>query len=120
MSSSGERWREVIERDEHGREHKRNVHALGDCVIRLQDRYYVSAVDETGVGSGMYFLAELPVDAAPASLDEALNALKPEAVREAEARGVARPAPGRMVCYSDHALDVGASRGCGARRGNLP
>ncbi len=87
VPSNGERWREVVERDEHGREQKRNIHSLGDSVIRVQDRYYVSAVDETSVGNGMYFLAELPVDTQPASLDEALNALKPEVVREAEARG---------------------------------
>lgn len=87
VPSTGERWREVIEKDEHGKEHTRQVHSLGDSVIQVRERFYVSAVDATGVGNGMYFLAELPVEQAPASLEEALNALKPEVVREAEARG---------------------------------
>ena len=88
VSSNGERWREVVEKDENGREHTRNVHSLGDSVVRVKDRFYVSAVDETGVGSGMYFLAELQTSKAPQSLDEALNLLKPRVVREAEDRGL--------------------------------
>jgi len=88
VPSAGEEWREVTEKDEHCREQTRTVHTLGDfSVIRVQDRYYVSAVDETGQGNGMYFLAELSVERPWASLEEALNALKPEVVREAEARG---------------------------------
>jgi hypothetical protein len=87
IPSAGERWREVVEKDKHGRDHIRNVHTLGDSVVRVRDRYYLSAVDETGVGSGMYFLAELLTDRAPANLDEAFNVLKPRIVREAEARG---------------------------------
>jgi hypothetical protein len=65
----------------------RRVHTLGDSVIRVQDRFYISAVDETGVGRGMYFLAELLCDRPPTSLDEAFNILKPKVVRDAEARG---------------------------------
>jgi hypothetical protein len=87
VPSTGERWREVTEKDRHGKEHTRSVHTLGDSVVRVRDRYYLSAVDETGVGSGMYFLAELLTDRAPTSLDDALNFLKPKVVREAEARG---------------------------------
>ena len=87
VPSAGEEWREVTERDDKGREHKRRVHTLGDSVIAVRDRYYVSSVDETGLGSGMYFLAELHVDSPPASVEEALNALKPTIVRDAEARG---------------------------------
>ncbi len=87
VPSTGERWREVTEKDRHGQEHTRRIHTLGDSVVRVRDRYYLSAVDETGVGSGMYFLAELLTDRAPASLDDALNFLKPKVVREAEARG---------------------------------
>jgi hypothetical protein len=86
-NGAGMQSREVTERDDKGREHKLSVHTLGDSVIRVQDRYYVSAVDETGQGSGMYFLAELYCDRPPASVEDALNALKPEVVREAEARG---------------------------------
>jgi hypothetical protein len=87
VPSTGERWQEVTVKDKHGRIHSRQVHTLGDSVVRVRDRYYLSAVDETGVGSGMYFLAELLTDRAPASLEDALNFLKPNVVREAEARG---------------------------------
>src|SRR5262245_36624014 len=87
VPSTGERWREVTEKDSKGREHTRRVHTLGDSVIRLRDRYYISAVDETGVGNGMYFLAELLCDRPPGSFEEALNFLKPKVVQEAEARG---------------------------------
>jgi hypothetical protein len=56
--------------------------------VRVRDRYYLSAVDETGTSwRGMYFLAELLTDRPPATLAEAFNFLKPKAVREAEARG---------------------------------
>jgi hypothetical protein len=87
IPSEGERWSEVTEKDKQGREHTRQVHTLGDSVVRVHDRYYLSAVDETGVGNGMYFLAELLTDRPPDSLAEAFNFLKPKVVREAEARG---------------------------------
>jgi hypothetical protein len=87
IPSTGERWREVTEKDKQGRVHTRQVHTLGDSVVRVRDRYYLSAVDETGRGSGMYFLAELLTDRPPASLEDALNFLKPKVVQEAEARG---------------------------------
>lgn len=87
VPSSGERWREVTVKDRQGRERTRSVHTLGDSVVQVRDRYYLSAVDETGVGNGMYFLAELRTDRAPASLEDALTFLKPKVVQEAEARG---------------------------------
>jgi len=87
VPSAGEDWRQVPYKDEKGRERMRSVHTLGDSVLRIKDRYYVSAVDETGVGNGMYFLAELTTDQEPTSLEEALDFLKPRVVREAEARG---------------------------------
>jgi hypothetical protein len=87
VPSQGERWMQVKVKDKHGREKTRTVHTLGDSVVRVKDRYYLSAVDETGVGAGMYFLAELLTDRAPQTLEDAFNALKPPAVREAEARG---------------------------------
>lgn len=94
VPSAGEKWREVTEKDDKGREHTRRVHALGDSVILVRDRYYVSAVDETGSGDGMYFLAELHCDRPPQTLQEALDALKPEVVRDAEARGAYVPRQG--------------------------
>ena len=87
VPSAGERWQEVTEKDKHGQIHTRQVHTLGDSVVLVHDRFYLSAVDPTGRGSGMYFLAELHTDRAPASLQDAFNALKPRIVREAEARG---------------------------------
>jgi hypothetical protein len=87
VPSKGERWREVAEKDSHGHVETRRVHTLGDSVVRVHDRYYLSAVDETGRGNGMYFLAELQTDRAPRTLEEAFDFLKPQVVREAEARG---------------------------------
>ncbi len=87
VPSAGEQWREVIEKDKHGREQTKQVHTLGDSVVRVRDRYYLSAVDETGVGRGMYFFAELQTDSAPRTLGEALDFLKPKVVLDAEARG---------------------------------
>src|SRR5712692_10230211 len=87
VPSQGERWGTVELKDKYGRKKTRSVHTLGDSVIRVKERFYLSAVDETGHGAGMYFLAELTTDRAPTSLADALNALKPPAVRDAEARG---------------------------------
>jgi len=88
VPSSGERWREITERNKHGQTETRRVHTLGDSVVRIRDRYYLSAVDETGAGwGGMYFLVELLTDRPPGTLADAFNFLKPKVVREAEARG---------------------------------
>ncbi len=87
VPSQGERWKEVTVKDKYGQEETKTIHTLGDSVIRVKDRYYLSAVDETGHGMGMYFLAELITDRAPKTLEDAFNALKPQVVREAEARG---------------------------------
>lgn len=87
VPSAGEHWKEVVEKDDKGVEHTSRIHTLGDSVVRISQRFYVSSVDPTGTGAGMYFLAELPTDRAPQSVDDALNLLKPPAVREAEARG---------------------------------
>lgn len=87
VPSQGERWEKVEFKDKYGCTQTRTVHTLGDSVIRVKERFYLSAVDETGHGAGMYFLAELATDQAPASLKDAFNALKPAAVKEAEARG---------------------------------
>lgn len=88
VSSEGERWKDVVDKDEDGHDVIRQVHTLGDSVVRVKDRFYVSGVDETGVGAGMYFLAELRTSKAPGSLDEALNSLKPQVVREAQDKGL--------------------------------
>lgn len=87
VPSEGEHWKEVVEKDDKGVEHTRQIHTLGDSVVRISNRYYVSSVDATGRGFGMYFLAEVSSERAPESVDDALNLLKPTIVREAEARG---------------------------------
>src|SRR5215468_6372324 len=71
VPSAGEHWKEVVEKDDKGVEHTRQIHTLGDSVVRIAKRYYVSSVDPTGVGAGMYFLAELLCDRAPESVDDA-------------------------------------------------
>ena len=87
VPSTGEEWREVTVKDKLGRETTRNVHTLGDSVIRVRDHFYLSGVDETGMYRGIYFLARLLTDRAPASFSEALSFLKPKVVQDAEARG---------------------------------
>lgn len=86
VPSSGEEWKEVQVKDRNGRITERRIHTLGDSVLRVKDRFYLSGVDETGVGSGMYFFAELVTKEAPQTLGEAYNMLKPKVVREAEGR----------------------------------
>ena len=88
VPSQGERWKQVKTKDKYGQEETTSIHTLGDSVVLVKDRYYLSAVDETGSSpNGMYFLVELATDRAPKTLEDAFNALKPQVVREAEARG---------------------------------
>ncbi len=86
VPSGGEGWKQVEVKDKNGRITKRTIHTLGDSVLRVKDRFYLSGVDETGKGSGMYFFAELATKQAPPTLEEAYNMLKPKMVREAEGR----------------------------------
>jgi hypothetical protein len=88
VPSDGEGWKQVEVKDKNGRIFKRSIHTLGDSVLRVKDRYYLSGVDETGTGAGMYFFAELTTKKAPLSLAEGYNSLKPKTVREAEGRGL--------------------------------
>jgi hypothetical protein len=88
VPSGGEEWKKVKVKDRNGRITDRTIHTLGDSVLRVKDRFYLSGVDETGKGSGMYFFAELATRKAPPTLEEAYNMLKPKAVREAEGRGL--------------------------------
>jgi hypothetical protein len=43
VPSTGERYRDVTEKDKQGRVSTRRVHTLGDSVIRIRDRFYISA-----------------------------------------------------------------------------
>lgn len=56
-------------------------HVLGATLIRSGDRYYLCSLDE-----GRYFVSELAAPAA--SVDEAFEGLKPDAVRTAERDGL--------------------------------
>jgi hypothetical protein len=87
IPSGGEEWKHVEVKDKNGRITERTIHTLGDSVLRVKDRFYLSGVDETGKGAGMYFFAELATKQAPPTLEEAYNTLKPQVVREAEGRG---------------------------------
>jgi hypothetical protein len=79
IPSGGEQWKRVKVKDKYGRVTDRQIHTLGDSVLRVKDRYYLSGVDETGLGSGMDFFAELATRQAPPTLQEAYDMLKPEA-----------------------------------------
>jgi hypothetical protein len=89
VPSGGEEWKQVPVKDKNGVViTKRFIHTLGDSVLRVKDRFYLSGVDETGEGNGMYFFAELTTKQAPPTLKEAYDMLKPKVVREAEGRGL--------------------------------
>ncbi len=88
VPSGGEEWKQVKVKDRNGRIIERTIHTLGDSVLRVKDRFYLSGVDETGKGSGIYFFAELATKKAPPTLEEAYNMLKPKMVREAEGQGL--------------------------------
>jgi len=89
VPSSGERWHEVEYEKPDGTRSTRMVHTLGDSVLRLGERYWVSAVDPTGAGRGLYFFTQLVMRQRPRSVEHALEALKPMAVRQAEQAGAA-------------------------------
>lgn len=50
--------------------------------------YFLSAFDRNERGNGLYFMAQLPDGAHPQTVDEAVEALKPDTVRFAEADGL--------------------------------
>ncbi|MGD0499067.1 MAG: hypothetical protein ABSC23_11585 [Bryobacteraceae bacterium] len=87
VPSQGEKWRTVRELNDKGEVETRDVHTLGESVVRIRDRYYLSTVDETARRNNTYFLIELLADRAPASFGEAVDLLKPGIVKEAEAQG---------------------------------
>src|SRR5713101_4049904 len=88
VPSSEERWRSVEYMKPDGTAAYRSVHTLGDSVIRVRDHEFVSAVDETGVGRGIYFFTQLAGRKTLSSLQEALDMLKPPFVRNAEKKGL--------------------------------
>lgn len=103
VPTNGERWRQVPYKKPDGTEATRYVHTLGDTVIQLRDHYYVSAVDETGVGRGLYFFTELATRRQPHSLSDALGLLKPAVVQEAERAGLEVRRQGEWFAIPDSA-----------------
>src|SRR5438445_2013985 len=71
VPSGGEEWKWVRVKDKNGRITEQKIHTLGDSVLRVKDHCYLSGVDETGKGSGMYFFAELATKPAPSTLEAA-------------------------------------------------
>jgi len=69
------------------------VHHLGDSLFFAyydhrngahDGAFFLSAFDENEPSPGLYFLAQLPDDAHPTTVEEAFEALKPEEVKNAE------------------------------------
>lgn len=61
-------------------------HILGGTLFELDGRMFLSSIDESGTGHGLFFLTEI-VDKTVATIDEAFESLKPEEVKQAEASG---------------------------------
>ena len=78
IPSGGEEWKRIKVKDRNGRITERTIHTLGDSVLRVKDRFYLSGVDETGKGNGMYFFAELATKKAPPTLEEAYDIMDNE------------------------------------------
>lgn len=74
-----------------------------ECVVRLDDRYYISGYDRNE-NPPLYFLARLPH--AVATYTEAIEALKPESVKLAEAEGVKVLRQGDMFAIPTNYTDV--------------
>lgn len=72
------------------------VHHLGDALFRAdyyddeyakKNAYFLSSFDENE-GFGLYFLAQLPDGVSPRTVEEAFETLKPQQVKDAEAKNV--------------------------------
>ena len=60
-------------------------HVLGGTLFKWNDRYIFSGIDETGIGNSRYFMTELVGE--PQTVAEALEAMKPQEVKDYEAKG---------------------------------
>lgn len=74
-----------------------------ECVVKLHDKYYISGYDRNETPP-LYFLARLPC--AVATYAEAIEALKPESVKLAEAEGVKILRQGDMFAIPTNYTDV--------------
>lgn len=62
-------------------------HVLGAVLFEHKGRKFLSGLDETGKGNGVYFLTQL-ADDTPTTVLEALESLKPAEVKQAEEEGL--------------------------------
>lgn len=68
-------------------------HVLGGCLFTWNGKYYVSSIDTSGTGNGLFFLTQIANDqieqyGKPETISEALELLKPDEVKQAENFGV--------------------------------
>lgn len=80
--------------------------------------YFLSGYDENErgrTGEGLYFLAQLPGGAHPASVEEAFECLKPQEVKDAEAMGLNVVRQGDVFAIESH-LRPGTLKALGAER----
>lgn len=67
-------------------------HVLGGSLFRIGKDYWVSSLDPSGLGNGLYFLTKIsPTQmkryGKPTTVSQAMELLKPEQVKEAEVQG---------------------------------
>lgn len=83
VDQCGDTWIDTNRRDREGNIIKE--HTLGGCVFTYNERTFFSGIDETGIGTHRYFLTEL-VDSVE-TVEQGLDSMKPEEVKEAERAG---------------------------------
>jgi len=82
ISKEEEHYRKIKYKNAEGNIEEREEHLLGGSLLRVRDRSYLSGTDSSAhLGRG-YFLTELRTN--PETVQEAIEALKPEIVRQYE------------------------------------
>lgn len=95
LASGNTHYRNWLEMPDGRWSYETSVHHLGDSLFTAEyqqirgkakqvNAYFLSAFDENEPGNGLYFLAQLPGDAHPTTVNEAFEALKPDTVKTAE------------------------------------
>jgi len=84
VDKTEEQFRDVEYTDSDGKKRVREDHLLGGSVIKYADRHFISSNDPTATWGHGYFLTELTELAK--TVDEALESLKPDLVRQLEDR----------------------------------
>ena len=84
-------------------------HVLGGCLFKLgEDRKFLSSMDESGTGRGLFFLTEL-ADNNVTTIEEAYESLKPEEVKKAEKQGkeIRRQGEHFFIKIEDEDFEIG-------------